>query len=194
MKLKLTVNRVLSALSIFLIITFSHCSSSDPTVAASITLTIDGTTKGATFTAAQLLVTNTGEKERAISINAAAGSDLLILNVSNWGFQNPPVDGLLVKTYYSIFDDAGRAKATCIQKGITAYCDSNVVTYLAGSTFYSSGFYTGAPYESIIKVTANDPSKKTISGEYDSKVQSSTGTVLTLKGKFTNVSYFVTAQ
>ncbi|NOS91255.1 MAG: hypothetical protein HOP30_05000 [Cyclobacteriaceae bacterium] len=188
------VNRALSVLSIFLIITFCNCSSNDPAASASITLSIDGTTKSATFTAAQLIVKTTGEKERAISINAAAGSDMLILSVSSWGYQNPPTDGLLIKTYYSLFDDAGRAKATCLQKGITSYCDSNLITYLSGTNYYSSGFYTGAAYESIIKITANDPAKKTISGEYDAKVQSSTGTVLTLKGKFTNVSYFVTTQ
>jgi hypothetical protein len=194
MKLKLTMNRALGVLFIFLIITFSNCSSSDPTVAASVTLSIDGTTKAAIFTAAQLIVKTTGEQERAISINAAAGSDLLILNVSNWGYQNPPANGLLIKTYFSLFDDAGRAKATCLQKGITSYCDSNLITYLEGSTFYSSGFYTGDPYETTIKVTANDSAKKTISGEYDAKVQSTSGTVLILKGKFTNVSYLVTTQ
>ncbi len=194
MKPKLTMNRALSVLSIFLIITFSHCSSSDPTVAASITLSVDGTAKTAIFTSSELRVTTTAEKERALLINATVGSDLLILSVSNWGFQNPPTDGLLIKTYYSIADDAGRSKATCLIKGTTYYCDSNLVNYVSGTKFHSSGFYTGDPYESIIKITANDPSKKTISGEYDSKVQSSTGTVLTLKGKFTNVSYFVTAQ
>lgn len=195
MNMKMTTTRALSILAVFVLITFSHCSSSsDPTAAASVTLTIDGTAKAAAFTTAQLLVKTTGEQERAISINATAGSDLLILNVSNWGYQNPPANGLVIKTYYSLFDDAGRAKATCLQKGITSYCDSNLITYLSGTTYYSSGFYTGTPYETIIKVTANDPAKKTISGEYDTKVQTTSGTVLTLKGKFTNVSYFVTTQ
>lgn len=192
--MKMRTTHALSILAVSVLITFSHCSSSDPTAAASVTLSIDGTTKAAIFTSSELRITTTAEKERALLINASVGSDLLILSVSNWGFQNPPTDGLLIKTYYSIADDAGRSKATCLIKGITYYCDSSLVNYVSGPNFYSSVFYKGVPYESIIKITANDATKKTISGEYDVKVQTVGGVVLTLKGKFTNVSYIVTTQ
>ena len=81
-------------------------------------------------------------------------------------------------------------KATCdTGSGIVKYCDSGIVTYLVGTTFYSSAFYDGPAYENIIKVTSNDAASKKISGEYDVKVQASSTEVLTLKGKFDNVSY-----
>jgi predicted small lipoprotein YifL len=176
-----------SLLAILLLSILTQCGSKDPAPASSITLTVDGTTKSVTPTPSLLRVeTTTTNKGRTLGINAAEGSNLLILSISNQGFQNPPEDGLLVKTYY----DPTSSKATCISSnGIVKYCDSGIVTYLVGTTFYSSAFYDNSLYESTIKVTSNDVVSKRISGEFDVKVQAGSNEVLTLKGKFENISY-----
>ncbi len=171
-----------SLFAILLLAILTQCGSKDPAPAVAITLSVDGTSKTTTFSSALLLVETTGNKGRTLGINALENSNLLILSISNWDFQKPPADGLLVKTYYN----PTNAKATCAQN---IGCDSGIVTYLVGTNLYSSLVYSGPAYESTIKVTANDATSKKISGEYDVKVQASSTEVLTLKGKFDNVSY-----
>jgi hypothetical protein len=177
-------------LTIILFASLTNCGSKDPApTAPSITLSIDGASKSATISSSILLVETTGNKGRSLGVNALEGSNLLILSISNWDFQNPPADGILVKTYYDNSNPSPNPKSTCIQVNSTALCDNALVTYLIGTDYYSSIGYDGPAYESIIKITANDATAKKISGEYDFKVQSATGTQLTLKGKFDNVSY-----
>jgi hypothetical protein len=179
------MRNLLKSCSIISFLVLTQCGSTTPTPTPSITLTVDGTSKVAIITSGLLLVETTGNKGRTLGINALEMSNILILDISNWDFQKPPADGVITKTYYNVLNP----KSTCTQVSSATLCDGGLVTYLVGSEFYSSVFYDGPAYESTIKVTSNDVAAKRISGDYDVKVQSSTGSRLTLKGKFDNVTY-----
>jgi hypothetical protein len=178
------MKNLIKVASLSCLIVFSQCSK-DTVTSPSVTLTVDGVSKTATFSSSQLKVETTGYKGRSIVVNLLEGSNLILITVSNWDYQNPPADGVLVKTYY----DPTSPKSTCKTLGITALCDSGTVNYSSGLDFYSSIFYDGPAYENTVKITANDASAKRISGEFDMKVQMTSTEVKTLKGKFENVPY-----
>lgn len=169
----------------------SNCGSKDAAPAPSVTLTINGKAENMTFTSALLKVESTGG--RAISINAASGSKLLIIAFSCWDFQNPTADGMVVKTYYDVTTTLGQSKATCKQVGIETRCDGQVMSWITGldssTGLYITGIYSGPEYEHTVKVTSNDANAKRISGEFDVKLQNGTGDVVSLKGTFSNIPY-----
>jgi hypothetical protein len=181
--------RVFSKALLALVFSYS-CQPKNPQPVPFITLTVDGVAQEITLDYAILRVGATGNKERTLVIWAHSNwaptnSAGVAISMSNYDFQNPPVDGLITKTYY----DPKNSNATCQQLGTTTLCDAGIVTYL----IYSSAFYNGPAYESTIKITHNDVSAKRISGEYDVKVQTARNTpnILTLKGKFDNVNYTI---
>jgi hypothetical protein len=169
------------------------CGSKDSTPAPSITLTINDKSESVTFSSALLQVESTGNKGRSLVINASSGVKLLNIAISCWEYQGPPADGMVIKTYYDITSTLGLSKATCKQVGAETLCDTNLVTWVSSldssTGLYMAGIYDGPEYESIVKVTSNDAGAKRISGEFDVKVQNGSGDVLTLKGKFSNISY-----
>jgi hypothetical protein len=180
------MKNLIKAVSLSCIIVFSQCSKDTPSISPSVTLTVDGVVKTATFSSSQLRVETTGNKGRSLVVNLLEGSNLILITVSNWDYQNPPADGVLVKTYY----DPTSPKSTCkVVGGSTALCDSETVNYTNGQDFYSTIFYDGPAYENTVKITSNDVGAKRISGEFDVKVQFTSTEVKTLKGKFENVSY-----
>lgn len=186
MKLKLFGFFVLS------IALLTQCGGSKESAPApSVTLTINGKAENVTFTSALLKVESTGG--RAISINASSGTKLLIIAFSCWDFQNPPADGMVVKTYYDVTTTLGQSKATCKQVGIEARCDGHVMSWIPSldpnTGLYITGAYSGPDYEHTVKVTSNDASAKRISGEFDVKLQNGAGDVVSLKGTFTNMPY-----
>lgn len=174
------------------IVLLSNCGSKDAAPAPSVTLTINGKAENMTFTSALLKVETAGQG-RAISINAASGTKLLIIAFSCLESQNPPPDGMVVKTYYDVTTSLGLSKATCKQVGNQGSCDGLVmswITSLDSSTgLYITGIYSGPEYEHTVKVTSNDANAKRISGEFDVKLQNGTGDVVALKGTFTNIPY-----
>jgi hypothetical protein len=180
------MNKLFSIISFLSIIVFSQCSKDTPSISPSVTLMVDGVTKTATFSSAQLRVETTGNKGRSLVVNLLEGSSLILITVSNWDYQNPPADGVLVKTYYN----PTSSKSTCkVVGGSTALCDSGTVNYTNGQDFYSSIIYDGPAYENTVKITSNDVGAKRISGEFDVKVQFTSTEVKSLKGKFENVPY-----
>jgi hypothetical protein len=182
------MKNLIRVVSLLCIIVFSQCSKDTPSTptSPSVTLSVDGVVKTATFSSSQLRVETTGDKGRTLLVNLLEGSNLILITISNWGYQNPPADGVLVKIYY----DPTSPKSTCKSiDGITQLCDSGTVNYVSGQDFYSTIAYDGPAYENTVKITSNDVGAKKISGEFDVKVQFTSAQVKTLKGKFENVPY-----
>ena len=183
-------------LLLIVVLLFNQCGSknADSTAPASaITLSVDGVTKSISISSALLLIETTGDKGRTLNVSALSGTNSLILTISNWAYQSPPTNGLLLKSYYEIFASTGLDKATC-QKSTSSgasLCDAATATYVIGSDSYFSSLYDGPDYDSKIKITANDTNSKTISGEFDLKLQNANDLRLSVKGTFTNVTYLV---
>ena len=177
-------------------ITLMNCGKKEDEAVApkpSVTLTIDGTAKSVVAASAILAFETQNDHEgRSLNITSMEGNNPLSIAVSNWDFQNPPKDGIKLKTYDNLFADQGTTGAECLslESGAVMLCDGGLVTYMKDNQVYMSALYDGA-YKSFIKVTACDPSKKSISGEYDLKVMDGDSTELTLKGKFENIVYTV---
>ena len=184
------MKKLLSQLVILLVLgQFIGCGGDDASPSPSISLTIDGAKQSVKFAGAQLLVEDYGDQEgRSLNITAISGSNALTITVSNWSFQNPPEDGVIVKKYEHLFTDQTLDKGQCMSEGIEAYCDGGTVTYTSDD-FYATAFYEGS-YPGFVHITKCDTKSKRISGSYDVVVSNDTDE-FTLKGEFKNIQYVV---
>jgi hypothetical protein len=179
---------------------FTQCDKKDdaaPQQKASLTFSVNGTSKEASVSSGVLSFrTQHSHQVRYLQISSIVEGNHFSIAVSNWDFQNPPNDSIKVKTYNNVFAEQNIAKSECLPVGgNVSLCDRGFVTYVvdadaANGKTYMSGFYDG-DYNGFIKISACNPANKTVSGEYDVKVDDGDGVELTLKGKFENVIYLV---
>lgn len=177
-------------------ITLTHCG--DNEFKPSVSYTIDGENqKVVTVTATLQFETQYDHEGRSLYITAAAGtSKLLSVAISNWDYQSPPDNGILVKTYDATFDfdtNEDNDLATCLEltgdnEGVFL-CDGALVTYIGNNDIYFSAF--GNNTQASVTVTACSPSKRTISGTFTAKVQNFNEEELTITGEFKNAKYTV---
>jgi hypothetical protein len=169
----------------------------DAVLKSSFTLSVNGLAKEVSAPKGVLRETTPRPHDgRVLALTSTVDGKRFLIVVFNWDFQNPPVGGIITKTYYSTDPETwsssgpGMAKSECRigTMGSDTQCDGMAVSYDEGMTRYRSDYYIGN-YESTVTITACDTGKKIISGEYDVMVIDVTGVELLLKGEFTNVKY-----
>lgn len=145
-----------------------------------------------------ILVTNntlvsaiqSGREGRRLDIRCNVDGGLLVLTVSNWDFQNPPVDGVLEKTYVT---NGEESDSDCLSESGFTFCDGGGATYLVdGTNVIFTSEVTGAP-KGEIRISKVNESEKTVSGTFDLTTTefASSGSSFTFSGSFTNLSYLV---
>ncbi|MEM9822806.1 MAG: hypothetical protein AAF985_17125, partial [Bacteroidota bacterium] len=108
-----------------------------------------------------------GNEGRRLDIRCNVDGGTLFISVSNWDFQNPPVDGILTKTYKTNEQDPSTTNSSCMDVGNFTLCDGALGTYTVGTTeiYTSEGF--DIDEEGTITITGNDPSNKRVSGTFE---------------------------
>jgi len=134
-----------------------------------------------------LAESQSGETGRRLDLRANVEGGTLIITVSNWDWQNPPMDGVLTKTYDTNVE-IGENAACMDSNGIT-YCDGGLVTYLDGAVIYIS---EAIDDEGAGRITISDvdSENKRVSGSFDvTTIDLSTDEKITFKGTFENLNY-----
>lgn len=195
------MNKFSILLTLCLLTLFSACqkdSSTTPnnTIQGSMTLEIDGVTQTPTNFSTNntlLRVQEFGETGRRLDIRANVGNDMLIISASNWDFQNPPTDGILIKTYDTNTSGGIGPNQSCTQMSGITYCDGGLGTYTTGGAPMMSQTLSNEPTGSIV-ITQNNTTDKTVSGTFDFKVKDFTQPTATpthITGTFTDLPYSV---
>lgn len=133
-----------------------------------------------------------GEVGRRLDLRAQVNGGTLILSVSNWDWQNPPEDGILIKNYTVNEFDPDASTSECKDFPNYSLCDGGLGTYLAGGgeSYLSEGFEPSGPAEIVI--TENDPDERTVSGTFEFETAGFiNGEVIRFKGTFTDLKYRV---
>jgi hypothetical protein len=179
-------------LSIAIISLLAACNKSDEaTLKPTLTLIVNGSSKEVSIPEGVLDIslTQNGHEHRTLMVSAMVERHAFSFGVFNVDFQNPPVDGIKIKSYTSVF--AANSTAECLSLDGVQLCDGGLVNYREGGNQYLSDL-NDAPYNSFIKITACDPLRKTVSGEFDVMVnQQGIGAAIVLKGEFKSVVYQV---
>src|SRR5262245_19671613 len=94
----------------------THCDhdGNAPVGNASITLTVNGTSKPVEIRTGTL---EFEPKGRNIRITSASEGSLFTMTVYNWDFQNPPPNGIKAKMYGNLFSKNKSAMAECTTPG-----------------------------------------------------------------------------
>lgn len=136
--------------------------------------------------------TQQGQDGRRLDIRCNVDGGTLIIAVSNWDFQNPPVDGIVQKVYGTNEDGVG-SNSVCMDSNGFTFCDGGLVTYLVGTDSYVSESLED-PAEGTITITGNDATNKTVSGTFNvivGKFGTLTPEEITFTGTFTDIPYRV---
>jgi hypothetical protein len=170
-----------------------RCGKDDDASKSSMTLKVDGQAVELSVSTATLSFETQNDHEgRALQMLGSANGKMLTIGISNWDFQNPPENGIKVKTYTAAFDEniVGEAECLSLDGGSVELCEGILITYTVGDKMYMSALYEGE-YDGFVKVTACDGSAKKASGEFDLKLDDGEGNELALEGSFENVTYIV---
>jgi len=129
-----------------------------------------------------------GYKGRRLDLRCNVDGGTFIVSVSNWDWQNPPTNGILVKAYDTDAAAISGKNTQCKEYPDATLCDAGL-----GSYFLSGGnniYMTNGAADGTITVTANDATNRRISGSFkfttfDFFYEDS----IRFEGTFTNLTY-----
>ncbi|PKP21494.1 MAG: hypothetical protein CVU05_06640 [Bacteroidetes bacterium HGW-Bacteroidetes-21] len=190
MKIKLALLLMVGAFSF---ISCNHDDETTPTPTsptsstATLNFTINGTSYSSTsFNNTLVSASQSGQSGNRMDIRGTFDSNkTLILSVSNWDWQNPPTNGVLVKKYDT---QVSGPNADCQTISGTMYCDGALGTYMFGSDYHM----TISQDAGYIEITSCDPTSKKVSGNFYFLASDISETVFdTIQGTFTNQVYII---
>ena len=166
-----------------------------PAPTGSMTLTLDSVSHSITaFNNTLYKEVQFGEAGRRLDIRVNVDGGTLVISVSNWDWQMPPENGILLKTYDT--GDLGNdstlvgPNTQCKSGSFADYCDAGMGTFIIGNQQFSSEFVEGIP--GWISITNNDATNLTVSGLFEfTAVDLFTEEEKTFKGNFLNLPYTV---
>lgn len=114
----------------------------------SFNVTLDGietavSVTGATLTVSDGQSSSSGRGSNTLRIDGMIGENAISVDISNWDFQEPPDNAILVKDYYNVFTEdeleVGEKTETCMKtSGTTRVCEGTLLKYLTGDKTFSS--------------------------------------------------------
>lgn len=192
------MNKALTAAIIATAISFYGCKKdksdddTDPCAGATLTCTIDGASfTTTTFNNTLLKETLNGQDGYRLDIRCDVNGGNLIVSVGDWAWQNPPANGVLIKTYATSPIDTIHPPACTVINGSTI-CDEALGTFLITGTL--ENYMTSNEDDfGTITITANNTADKTVSGSFNFHAYQlgSTTVYKNIQGTFTNVCYTV---
>lgn len=190
-----STSRLLMLASAFV---FTFCGDDDKPSTPQFSYTIDGKSEPVEYVNASLQSDIQADHEgRSLNLTfvKAGVFKSLSIAVSNWDFQNPPDNGILTGEYDVAWDyetnEGENPLANCLsfEDGLTL-CDGGLVNLYMENDHYSSVFYGNTA--ASITISKCDPSSRTVSGTFNTKVGLLDGTKQhTVTGSFENVNYTI---
>jgi len=184
------------------VLAFSSCKKEDTTpdpapvtpvvTDASMSFTKNGTAFTCTsFNNTLLIQSGTGQQGRRLDIRGSFDNGkTLIVSVSNCDWQNPPVNGVLVKLYDTRL---GGPNAECQDIDGTTYCDGALGTYMLTSSTYHMTI--SDEIEGSVTITSCNATEKKVSGSFSFITSDFGETVFdTIQGTFANQVYVVSGS
>lgn len=164
-------------------------SNSTPTnTSGTMSFKINGTTYSCTsYNNTLVNASQAGQTGKRMDIRGSFdGGKTLILTVSNWDWQGPPANGVLVKKYDT---QTLGPNTVCQDIGGGTYCDGALGTYMFGSSFHMT---ISDEIEGYIQVSSCDAANKKVSGSFYFITSDISETVFdTIEGTFINQVYTV---
>jgi hypothetical protein len=135
---------------------------------------------------------NAAQVATRLDIRVTVDTGTIIISVINRNWQNPPKNGVLIKSYDNPTVNADGPACDTINS--IAYCDGYSVIFLPGGN-------AAAPYENItegypgfVQVSECNVSKRTVSGSFDVKmfrIFATSSDTIYLSGTFSDLCYSV---
>jgi len=129
-----------------------------------------------------------GQDARRLDLRTNIANGTLVLSVSNWDFQNPPENGVLVKSYTTLDFGPGMS---CTNISGFDFCDGALVTYVelsSGTSYFSVGESSGG----FVDIDVCDANNKIVSGTFsDILVDFINEDTIEVSGTFSNLCYTV---
>ncbi len=127
------------------------------------------------------------ESARRLDIRGTVDGGIFVISVSNFDFQNPPENGIKVKTYYEDY-----LQNECKKEGEISYCDGLLGTYLKNNKTLMTVNDEG---KGSVVISSIDTNKKRVSGAFNFTVESLESSEqsdsIPFSGSFSNVCYTV---
>lgn len=166
--------------------TTSPGSSTPVNTSGTMNFKINGTNYSATsYNNTLINASQGGQTGRRLDIRGSfAGNKTLVLTVSNWDWQNPPLNGIVVKKY-----DTQTIGPNTVCQDISGgtYCDGALGTYLFGSSYHMT---ISEVAEGYIQISSCEATNKKVSGSFYFITSDLSETVFdTIEGTFTNQVY-----
>lgn len=134
--------------------------------------------------------TQNGESGARLDLRCEIDGGNLILSVSNWDWQTPPDNGLILKKYNANLELS--TENDCMDNNNMTYCDGALVTHQMIGASKSQISTKESNFDSYIKITGNNASDKTVTGEFKAILKDFWGNDSThVEGNFTNLTYTV---
>lgn len=180
-------------------ITFISCkkdkevspSNSNPITTATMDFKINGINYSATsYNNTLISASQGGQSGKRLDIRGSFDSGkTLILTVSNWDWQNPPANGIVVKKYDT---QLMGTNTVCQDISGNTYCDGALGTYMFQSSFHMTVSDTIVGY---IQISSCDATNKKVSGNFSFITSDLSETLFdTIQGTFTNQVYTVSSK
>lgn len=190
MKIKL-LTLVVLAFTIFSCSSDDGDSPSDGT--QSFTVIRDGVTFQGENINNTLILTSQGDQEaRRLDLRCDFDGGTFVLSISNWEFQNPAADGVVVKSYNTNTDIGPDTDCETING--STYCDEALVTYLIDQDVFISELNDNDQIGTIT-ITGNNSEAKTVTGTFNVLLSDFNGgeneVYIEHTGTFNNLSYTV---
>lgn len=168
------------------------CEQTEDPAPASMTVSKDGTSFTVTsFNNTLVKESQLGNPGRRLDLRGEVDGGFLVLSVSNWDWQNPTENGILLKSYDTNTDyiDNPGTHSVCEETPSFTMCDGALLTYIVGNDQWMSENMDPI-YNGTITITQNDDANKTVSGNFDGTVKSFFGEeYIEFSGSFTNLTY-----
>ncbi len=167
-------------------------SNNNNTTTATMSFKVNGINYTATsFNNTLISASQGGQQGKRLDIRGSFDSGkTLILTVSNWNWQNPPANGILVKKYDT---QTIGPNTSCQDIGGATYCDGALGTYLLSMSDYHMTF--SDTIQGYVQITSCDAANKKVSGSFSFITSDISETIFdTIQGTFANQVYTVSGK
>ena len=144
-------------------------------------------------------VTENGNTQTYLHIRGGLDDGHLVLEVSNWDWQNPPENGILTKTYDTNNEVRGNnadvgPNTDCTLEDEIFYCDRSEGLFIIGEYTYATAYVEDGD-RGRIQILENDTINQTVSGSFEFVTYSYwTKEYISFDGTFENLEYVIETQ
>lgn len=127
---------------------------------------------------------------RILEFSCTIEDGIFRVNTQNWDWQNPPENGIVIKTYDANYSPG--PNTDCNHEGNYTYCDIGKGFYIINNDLIYRTDHPENDVPGVIIISENDQQDKTVSGSFEFNTFSpEAGESIVFKGSFENLKYVV---